>query len=105
MEDRRGVNKTLQVENNASESVRLHILVRLDNTPGETEEAVFDQNVSVSPGEAREFEILGENQYGITVTGLDQEKRYTTRPICNTAYTRIIVAKNREIQFDVGTCE
>lgn len=71
----------------------------------EDAEQVYEGNVSVSPGESKSLEVLGDAQFRVTVSGLNQEMSFLTRPICEGAKTTIIIDENGELQNEVWDCE
>lgn len=101
-----GANKELKIVNNYSEPVVLKIIVE-ESYPVEehNRERVFEGNVSVAPGKTKTLDVLGDLQFRITVTGLDQEMSFLTRPICQGARTVIIIRESGELQNDVVSCE
>lgn len=103
---RRGVNKILAVENNSVNQVQLHILVEKNRPPGSQNlRTTFENKIPIQSNQVRELEVLGEDQFRITVTGLGQKTVFWTRPICNTASTRAIVKRDEKIISEVEWCE
>lgn len=101
-----GANKHLEIINNYSEPVELHIVV-IESYPVEEQdrERVFEGNVSIAAGESKPLDVLNDLQFRITVTGLDQEMSLLTRPICKGTKTTITVDESGELQKEVVSCE
>lgn len=105
-EGRSGVNEELEIRNNLNETILLHVVVERDELDGsQDKETVFERDVSVPATQTKVFEVLGDTRFQITVTGLDQEMTFSTRPICNHASTMIIVTETGELQNEVEYCE
>ena len=101
-----GVNKKLEIRNNQKETITLHVVVEQNKPAGsQNRETIFEENLAVPPNQTTVREVLGDDQFRITVTGLDQEMTFWTRPICGAARTTIIVTKTGELQNEVEGCE
>ena len=68
-------------------------------------ETVYDSTVSVSGGETRVLELLGDHQYEVTVSKGEGTISFWTRPICSAAHTTVIVDESGELHSDVEDCE
>lgn len=105
-EGRSGVNEELEIRNTLNETVSLHVVVERDDLDGSQDtETVFERDVSVPAAQTEVLEVLGDTRFLITVTGLDQETTFSTRPICSHASTMVLVTETGELQNEVEYCE
>ena len=99
-----GVNETIEFESKYPEDVTLAVVVEERLEGGETE-TVRDDEVTV-PGEGGDSrELLDAASYYVTVSGLDDDVRFTARPICDDAVTRVLVAADGELGYYTVDCE
>lgn len=104
-EGRRGVNKELELRNNRTEAVTLHISIWKGGAPAEQREVVFDEAVEIPANQTITHDVLGDDQYYITVEMEEESHQFGTRPICDRAFTRIIVTEDGELSSQVQDCE
>lgn len=104
-EGRMGVNEELELRNDRPETVTLNISIERGSAPADQREVVFDGAVEIPANQTVSRDVLGDDQYYITVE-MDQEShRFGTRPICDSAFTRIIVTEDGELTSQIQDCE
>ncbi len=99
-----GVNETVVIDNDLDREVTLTIAIEERRDGGEYD-PVTETNATVAANESAERDLLGQSQYRVTITGIDQEIQLITRPICDDAITRIIITESRRIDYWVEDCE
>lgn len=104
-EGRRGVNEELELRNNWTETVMLHISIENGRAPAEQREVVFDGAVELPANQTVTRDVLGDDQYYLTVEMEREPHRFGTRPICDRAFTRIIVTEDGELTSQIQDCE
>lgn len=104
-EGRKGVNKELELRNNWTEAVTLHISIENGRAPAEQREVVFDAAIEIPANQTITRDVLGDYQYYITVEMEEESHQFGTRPICDRAFTRIIVTKDGELTSQIQDCE
>lgn len=102
--DRVGSNKTLQIRNEYADPVTLDLTIKKGRFP-EERTIVFTDEVQVPANETTSLEVLGDDQYRITVTLGDQRHEFGTRPTCTRAYTIITVTYDRQLRSEIQDCE
>ena len=101
-----GGNKRINVVNNYQKNVQLNIHVELNKPAGsQNSETVYDETVTIPANETKHLDVLGDNQYRITVTMSDEKVSFFTRPICNSARTIVIVTHDGGLTNEVEFCE
>lgn len=101
--DRIGSNETLEIRNAYNDPVTLDLTIEKKGAGERT--VVFDDEVDVPANKTKSLEVLGNNQYYLTVELGDQTQKFGTRPICNRAYTKIIITYDRQISSEIRDCE
>lgn len=105
-EGRSGVNEKLEIRNNLTETVLLHVVVERDELDGsQDKETVFERDVSIPAGQTKVLEVLGDTRFHILVTRSDQEMTFSASPICSQASTMILVTETGELENKVEDCE
>lgn len=99
-----GENKTLEIQNNNAETVTLHISIKDGEAPPERREVVFNEAVEIPANQTVTRDVLGTNQYYITVETESESHEFGTRPICESAFTRIIVTEDGELTSQIQDC-
>ncbi|WP_252700983.1 hypothetical protein [Natronosalvus vescus] len=98
------MNETVVIDNDLDREVTLTIAIEERRDGGEYD-PVTETNATVAANESAERDLLGQSQYRVTITGIDQEIQLITRPICDDAITRIIITESRRIDYWVEDCE
>lgn len=104
-EGRRGVNKELELRNNWTEAVTLHISIEKGRAPAEQREVVFDDAVEIPANQTITRDVLGDDQYYLSVEMGQSSHQFGTRPICDRAFTRIIVTEDGKLTSEIQDCE
>ena len=107
--DRWGANPTLELRNHGDSAVQLEITVERETfrEGGNevTRTSVFDETVTVTAGETKTLEILGDDSFRITVRLGDRRLQFETLPTCDDAFTRVTVADDRSLSAKTRDCE
>ncbi|MFP8957612.1 hypothetical protein ACLI4Y_12855 [Natrialbaceae archaeon A-CW3] len=98
------MNETVEIENDLNREVTLKVLIEERQDDGEYD-PVMETDNTVAANESTERDLLGQSQYRVTVSGIDQEVQFTTRPICDGARTQIIITESGRIDYRVADCE
>lgn len=103
---RTGVNGKLEIANDFDERVSLRVTVDRNEPAGSQNlETVFEEDVSVPAKQTETLEVLGDDQFRITVAGLGDGITFWTRPICDAARTAVIITGRGELRNEVEDCE
>ena len=101
-----GSNPALDIRNQADERVTLSITVeKADANP--IEDPVYNGTVRVAPESERSMTLFRghRTQYEVTVRHGNQQVQFDTRPICETAHTRVTVRDDGQLSYHVAFCE
>jgi len=99
-----GVDETLEIRSEFDEAVALDIRIEQDEV-NEDGRVVFDETVTVDANETRTLDVLGDDQYYLAVSGNGETHEFGTRPICDRAFTRIIVTADGGLDSEIEDCE
>ena len=100
-----GKNETLEIQSNFAEAVTLHITIEKGEGPSEEREVVFEDAFEVPAKQTVTRDVLGDNQYYIAVRNERNSTQFGTRPICDIAFTRIIVTDDGHLLSRIKDCE
>lgn len=98
------MNKRIRLTNNSDTEVILGVVVHRDGR-ADPDTKVFEGDVTVPAGETEVREVLGDDQYRITVSGRGHTTEFFSRPICDHARTEVFVTPADELRFEVDSCE
>lgn len=101
-----GSNPALDIRNRADEQVTLSITVVKDDADP-TDGVVYNGTVRIAPESERSMTIFQgwRTQYEVTIRYGNQSMQFDTRPICETAHTRVTVHDYGQLSYHVAFCE
>lgn len=98
-----GSNDTLEIRNQYGENATIHITIW--EGLGSKEEVVFNERVHIQKNTTRTLDVLGDSQYYLNVSMGNEWHEFGNRPICQRAFTRVIIQEDGKLYSQIEDCE